>query len=243
MDIFSNTWEFVSLIEQAADEESIQICLIDIAQRFGFSSVFGGILPPIGTRWSQEQIASHALIQHMPGDWAVRYNESDYFWRDPVVTRLFDDRTIFSWSESYSSCRDGADVRLIQGEAADFGLIEGLAVPVSTLDGHGGAISFGGDRTDLTDDDRSTLSFIANFAVGHWLSLRRPRSAEATPLTARELDCLLWAGEGKTDWEISMILGISRSTVIKHLLSARDKLDATNKTHAVALALRRKIMG
>ncbi|WP_245270124.1 helix-turn-helix transcriptional regulator [Nitrobacter hamburgensis] len=56
--------------------------------------------------------------------------------------------------------------------------------------------------------------------------LRRPRSRGNKLVTPRELDCLLWAGEGKTDWEISVILGISPSTVTKHIASARDKLNA-----------------
>jgi LuxR family quorum sensing-dependent transcriptional regulator len=54
---------------------------------------------------------------------------------------------------------------------------------------------------------------------------------------------LLWGAEGKTDWETAMILGISKPTVTKHILSARRKLDAAAKTHAVAIALREKIIG
>ena len=61
-------------------------------------------------------------------------------------------------------------------------------------------------------------------------------------ITAREHECLLWAGEGKTDWEISIILGISRSTVVKHVGSARRKLGATNKAHAIALAIRIQLL-
>lgn len=61
-------------------------------------------------------------------------------------------------------------------------------------------------------------------------------------ITAREHECLLWAGEGKTDWEISIILGISRSTVVKHIGSARRKLGAANKAHAIALAIRIQLL-
>nr|WP_244613872.1 helix-turn-helix domain-containing protein [Nitrobacter winogradskyi] len=51
-------------------------------------------------------------------------------------------------------------------------------------------------------------------------------------MTPREWDCLLWAGEGKTDWEISVIPGISRSTVTKHIMAARAKLGAV-KAHSL----------
>jgi LuxR family quorum sensing-dependent transcriptional regulator len=53
---------------------------------------------------------------------------------------------------------------------------------------------------------------------------------------------LLWASEGKTDWEISVILGISRPTVTKHLLSARQKLNAVNRAHLIGEALRNKLI-
>lgn len=58
-------------------------------------------------------------------------------------------------------------------------------------------------------------------------------------LTSRERECLTWAAAGKSEWEISQILGISEHTSEKHLISAREKLGAVNRVHAVAEALRR----
>jgi LuxR family quorum sensing-dependent transcriptional regulator len=52
----------------------------------------------------------------------------------------------------------------------------------------------------------------------------------------------LWAGEGKTNWEISAILGISKSTVTKHIMAAREKLGAVSKAHAIATAIRTKLL-
>jgi DNA-binding CsgD family transcriptional regulator len=56
-------------------------------------------------------------------------------------------------------------------------------------------------------------------------------------LTAREKDCLRWRSQGKTDWEISELIGISQSTVKFHLENARARLHATNTVHAVSKAL------
>jgi DNA-binding CsgD family transcriptional regulator len=56
-------------------------------------------------------------------------------------------------------------------------------------------------------------------------------------LTAREKDCLRWRSQGKTDWEISQLIGISESTVKFHLENSRSKLGATNTIHAVAKAI------
>jgi len=53
-------------------------------------------------------------------------------------------------------------------------------------------------------------------------------------LTPRERDVLAWVAEGKSDWEISVILGLSESTVRWHVDNARDKLGAVNRAQAVA---------
>ena len=57
-------------------------------------------------------------------------------------------------------------------------------------------------------------------------------------LTPREIECLELAADGKSEWEISRILGISEHTSEKHLLNAKTKLGAVNRTQAVAVAIR-----
>lgn len=57
-------------------------------------------------------------------------------------------------------------------------------------------------------------------------------------LPRRELQCLNWCSEGKTNWEIGKILGISERTVEHHIASAVRRLGCTTRVQAVALALR-----
>jgi DNA-binding CsgD family transcriptional regulator len=61
-------------------------------------------------------------------------------------------------------------------------------------------------------------------------------------LTPREIECLQWAREGKTGWEIAQILGISHATSIFHMKNAVAKLEASNKTHAVIVAVERGLI-
>jgi DNA-binding CsgD family transcriptional regulator len=70
----------------------------------------------------------------------------------------------------------------------------------------------------------------------------RLRAKEIRRLTMREVECLGWAAQGKSEWEISQILGISEHTAEKHLINARVKLGAVNRVHAVATALRRGVI-
>jgi two-component system response regulator NreC len=61
-------------------------------------------------------------------------------------------------------------------------------------------------------------------------------------LTERERDILVWIREGKSTYEISSILGLSQDTVKYHLKKTFQKLNATNRTQAIAVALTNKLI-
>jgi DNA-binding CsgD family transcriptional regulator len=65
---------------------------------------------------------------------------------------------------------------------------------------------------------------------------------EIRSLTPRELDVLTWAAQGKSAWEIGVILGIAKRTVDEHIHTAMRKLGAANRTQAVAIAIRDHII-
>jgi DNA-binding CsgD family transcriptional regulator len=62
-------------------------------------------------------------------------------------------------------------------------------------------------------------------------------SGNTCHLSPRELTVLLWMKEGKTNWEIAQILGLSERTVRFHVGGIFEKLDVTSRTQAVARAL------
>lgn len=62
------------------------------------------------------------------------------------------------------------------------------------------------------------------------------------PLSAREVEILSLASHGKTAPEVSAALAISERTVAFHINNIVEKLGASNKTHAVALALRQGLI-
>ena len=233
------TFRFIERIERCPEADALERCLLDVGAEYGFSALFGGFVP--NSRVPPEEIEARILFQHFPEEWAARYNDRGYVFRDPIVHRLQHDRNAFEWRDAYASCSLSDDVALIHGEASEFGLRDGFVVPVSTLDGGVAAVSFGGLQSDVGPDDRAALSFVATYAVGNFFHFRESRDRILKRVTPREFDCLLWSAEGKTDWEISVILGISKSTVAKHILSAREKLGAVNKGHAIAIALRTKL--
>jgi DNA-binding CsgD family transcriptional regulator len=61
-------------------------------------------------------------------------------------------------------------------------------------------------------------------------------------LTPREREVIAWASQGKSAGEIGEILKITQRTAEEHLATAARKLGAVNRTHAVAIAIRHKLI-
>jgi LuxR family transcriptional regulator, quorum-sensing system regulator BjaR1 len=57
-------------------------------------------------------------------------------------------------------------------------------------------------------------------------------------LSPREIEVLTWSARGKSAVGIGEILHISKRTVDAHASSAVRKIGATNRIHAVAIAVR-----
>ncbi len=119
-----------------------------------------------------------------------------------------------------------------------------ILVPVHLPFGRVGAVSFCTDdpnRSDLSADfarygDILGL-FARTFIAGYEAVMCQPGGVPAQPvLRKREIECLRWASFGKTDDEVSTILGISRSTVRFHFTKAMDKLNAVNRSQALVKA-------
>lgn len=65
----------------------------------------------------------------------------------------------------------------------------------------------------------------------------RIESKPVSNITKRELECIRWASEGKTSWEISQILDISERTANFHLANYIEKTGSVNRQQAIVKCL------
>jgi LuxR family quorum sensing-dependent transcriptional regulator len=75
--------------------------------------------------------------------------------------------------------------------------------------------------------------------------LRKPspaKESEELEITLREREILALAAKGKTSAEIAEMLQISSLTAQTHIKNAIRKMQASNKTHAVSLAIARGLV-
>ena len=82
--------------------------------------------------------------------------------------------------------------------------------------------------------------FLSRNKIRDEIQVERPRVSPSSPLhtlSPREVTILNWLKNGKTNWEISKILGVTEQTVRFHISSIFSKLDVTSRTRAVAAAM------
>lgn len=234
------TLGFLRSLDRTANADEVARLLVSELSDLGVAHVMAGTVPTRGTPSRQQ--GGHVLLNTFPSDWGRRYLARGYAFKDPTVRRLGTSTTPFAWSEVRDAFPDDPMAGRVMDEAADFSLRDGITIPLMTLDGETAGFSVSGDRLGIDPADRAMLHLIATYAFGHLLLMRGQNKELPAHLAPREREALQWAAEGKTDWEIGEVMGISSHGVDFHLRSARSKLGTTNRTQAVAIALRRGLI-
>ncbi|MFC0245891.1 helix-turn-helix transcriptional regulator [Falsochrobactrum ovis] len=186
------------------------------------------------------------VVLTVPTNWATRYASKNYFVVDPI----FQEDAPYFRNDASGIVRDlkeDADIcpavaELLQdAEKHSIGNVF-IAVSARNPKGAPGCTLFsfdmdeGEDRKQFVARLRPRLLSLSGLIHNALCGCKDP-SAVASLLTPREIDCLRWAANGKTDGEIAEILNIARWTVVTYLQNAKIKLNCSNRTSAVATAL------
>jgi len=137
---------------------------------------------------------------------------------------------------------------LINKTCETFGVTETVASKLRTEFGALDNIAEHHTAKKLTDEQRAALRMVFLFArerekeLSQTSDLHNFREPPTVKLAPRELDCLKWAMHGKTSWETGEIMQLRKKTVDHYLANACKKLQAVNRTHAVAIAIRAELI-
>ncbi|MDP2002039.1 MAG: autoinducer binding domain-containing protein [Desulfurivibrionaceae bacterium] len=176
-----------------------------------------------------------------PKEWVDLYQANE-FWRiDPVVLAVMESCSVLHWTDIYK--RFPPEKKFLR-LAGDFGLKHGYSCLMRGRTGHSWSIiSIAGDFKKHTDIVNYVL---ARVAPHFHLALSELKSTgEATKLqslTKKEKEVLCWLHQGKTSWEISIILKVSEATVNFHVKNIKTKLNAVNRSQAVATSIHCKLV-
>jgi LuxR family transcriptional regulator, quorum-sensing system regulator BjaR1 len=252
--------EIIASIEASATVADLRDVLHDVATRHGFSGFnFLDIGDPTDSRPFYLGTSGKA--------WEKDYVSSNFLGVDPCLRAARVSNIPFRWDEiklhGYRTGKKSGAMRTMEA-ALDHGFTNGLVIPHRFVDPSGKAYSavvtfFWQEAPSMLkprlDECQTDIYIIVVYWLDKLVSLQQQARRPQTPLlkaskehplptalTDREQDILSWAARGKTNSETAKILGITEQTVEFHLRNASRKLNALNKTHAVALALMARLI-
>jgi len=187
-------------------------------------------------RFAQSPV--HMLDGYPPG-WVARYAHQDFYGADPVLRQCLRTTRPVPWHRLVPFDGDEA-ANAVMAQARAHGLASGVSVSLHTGDGEVGVFSLAGPADDAAARVQAEdAAPYAQVMAGHLHDALRRVSVpkETVDLSERERQCLRWAADGKTSWEIGTLLDISERTVNFHLNGVMEKLGVFNRQHAIARAV------
>lgn len=180
-------------------------------------------------------------LTNYPESWTDLYYRESLQKHDPIIHYCLENAAPITWRELQGIQHlMSSAARQVLARARQFGLAEGLAIPIKAPSGEVCIFNFATSATLGIDQVLSRTLPYAYYFVTKLLEayLRINKSIRCSmDLTKREKECLFWACEGKTAWEMSQIMEVSERTATFHLASVTKKLGASNRQHAVAKAV------
>lgn len=224
----------ISAIDTARSTDAALDAFSGALSKFGINSfLIAGLPVPHDAHWHRE-----ILYDHWPREWYARYFDEGHFAHDPCVRWSRHTAGAFLWQDLPPEHLSDRAKRVME-EAAEFGMRDGICVPVHLPLAGPAVVTVASDRIELPP---LALPLIETLCVHVFrtLSGRIDPLDDAAPLTPREREVLQWSAHGKSAEDIATILGLTKNTVESHHRNIRDKLDAASLVHAVAKALRRR---
>lgn len=236
MSSFERAEVFLRNVCDTTSEDDLAAALDVIVKELGFS--YFALTHHVDVRTAP---ASAIRLHNYPADWVEYYDENGLGISDPVHRASHVTSVGFAWSQIPAMIALTARDReiLVQGGAQGIG--DGFTVPANVPGESNGSCSFANPSgTPLPEDDLPVAQLVGAFAFEAARRLWRVRAPDAPPpprLTERQRECILWMARGKSDWEVSRILGVEHETVIRHLKQARERYGVSKRTMLAVHAL------
>lgn len=231
-----NVVEILHYSAEATTGDDVYQVLQLIQRAVACSKVIGGVAQ-LSTTGGFKEFNTVINVSYS-NDWLYTYGKNGYASVDPVLQSLLSSFKTQVWKQTYGTASSPKQLEFIE-EARSFGLTHGITAGMPERDrGFATFFSFAGGDANCTRRFGGLLEYLLP-------SLHRVLIANAhTPLfnrvkglSPREMTVLLWMKEGKTNWEIARIVGVTERTVRFHVEGIFIKLDVSSRTQAVAVAM------
>lgn len=183
------------------------------------------------------------IFSDYPDQWVSNYLAAGYITIDPVVEYCFysNSTTPLFWDETNF---DTPKRKELIKEAKGYGIASGLSIPLRGAKNEVALFSGTNPFNDMEcrlrysqcAGDMYVMSSYLHESIRNLVYTKELHNDRPPELTRKEIECLLWWGDGKSANEISGIIGITPRTVRFHLDNVKMKLGVQTKGQVIAKA-------
>jgi LuxR family transcriptional regulator, quorum-sensing system regulator CviR len=177
-----------------------------------------------------------------PKDWVDLYRKKRYWEIDPIIHAAMRQSGVHFWGDVYN--QDSTDEEFLE-VSRGYGLKNGYTCLVRDVYEQSGLIlSLAGPYEKYDLKTAYIVEKITPCLSQALDTIRRLREAKKiNALTKKEKEVLKWLYDGKTSWEIAIILNVSESTINFHISNIKSKLKVVSRCQAVAKAVHGGLVG
>ncbi len=233
--------QFVRAVRDADSLATITDTLSDATRRFDFD--YFALVQRVSSRLAIGPVQ----LSDYPEAWIDLLGATDYYVHDPVLVACEKSVAPFSWDAIPEMIAMSKHQKAYMADAREVGLSRGYTVPIHVPGEASGLCSFvTTNGRELPADSLPAAQYLACFAfeAARRLVSRRPggpdgdgEDAKVPKLTQRQLDCVVLAARGKSNWVAGQLLGLSPDTVHKYLENAKRRYGVSSRTELVVRAL------
>lgn len=240
---FQEALEFIERVEDTSNIDELYALVVAVFARFGVSNFSivamlpdteGGVRVPV------------VLLRRSDDGWAQNYWQKGHFNLDPAIHGAITRIQPFSWTDIEAG-RMSKEARDLFGEIREAMPVDGgYIIPVHDEEGFAGFVALYHEDRDLSQKARAALKLIGLYTIERGKELRILRGLDVAmngagvcPLTARQREILSFVADGKSDWDIGVVLNLASSTVNEHVEKAKEAIGVKTRTQAVAIAVKR----
>lgn len=229
--------DFIDAASRAETLEDLELCLKRALEPLGimnfgaFAMMSNGAGPRRPT----------TLFRQTSEEWSAYYWEHNCFNHDAAIHEALVRPRPFTFQqiESRELSTKARDLFDVMREAMTIG--DGYLLPVHDASHFSGLIGLYSVEQKLHPETMTALRMIGLYAMERARHLKsedlQREPVEPCPLTPRQREMLSFAALGKSDWDISQIVGIAASTVNEHIEKAKQAIRVKTRAQAIAIAV------
>lgn len=212
-------------------------------------SVVDAIVRQFGFRWFalvhnvdlKRTTRKALLITTYPGQWVDEILEARLYLEDPVHAACIKTVSGLTWDQIGDYIAPNGRQLSILKRGRAHGLDSGFTMPIRMRDEPDAMFTVACQGNEvISNADRLSARLIGTVAFDQARTLLGPDELANVPvaLSPRQIDCIDLVAQGKSDWEIGQILGLSRDTVHEYVEGARRRYGVRRRTQLVLRAVR-----